>query len=408
MTSTIYISYLFKSICFILLGISICHLIARWFENNDSSSIGFKEYNDSPSDRYPTFSFCVHSDGNGALYDYFSDELLFNYNIGKETYELLLRGKEGTSNVQYMDFKNISHIPVKNYTLKLFDVVQSMEFKTTDANHSFEYSKFDDDTIQDEDDPDWPFYIGHLDPTTICYTRKSSFVHNIFRKDDFVLFMLPKIREWNRYLYFRVYIHYPGQLTRVLDKPIFNSFLDVINGENNHLIFSLAQVTVLRKRFNAKIPCDPDLENDELKLKLEIMKRVGCTPNYWRAIVPQKYLMKECSESSEMAKIYKDITHLKNVFSKYKQPCDEMKVVTSLQRQPYGYSGDAYLYVEFFYMDENYQEIVNQRDFTLAGFWSSTGGFVGMILGYSLMQVPDVISRIWKWCYGKKKREGMK
>ena len=307
-----------------------------------------------------------------------------------------------------IDLKNISHIPVKNYTLKLIDVVQSMEFKTTDTNHSFEYNKFNDDAIKDENDLNWPFYISHLDPTTICYTKKSSFVQGMSVKDDWILFILPKLREWNRYLYFRVYIHHPGQLTRVFDKPILNSFLDVINRENNHLIFSIAQVTVLRKRFNAKVPCDPDLENDELKLKLEIMRRVGCAPNYWRAIVPQKYLMKECSESSEMAKIYEYITHLKNVFSKYKQPCDEMKVVANLQRQPYGYSGDKYMYVEFFYMDKNYQEIVNQRDFTLAGFWSNIGGFVGMILGYSLMHVPELIISIWQWCFEKLKGEGTK
>ena len=174
------------------------------------------------------------------------------------------------------------------------------------------------------------------------------------------------------------------------------------------MVLSISQVTVLRKRFNAKISCDPDLENDELKVKQEIMRRAGCTPNYWRAIVPQKYLMRECSEPYEMAKIYQEITHLRNVFSKYKQPCDEMKVVTSLQRQPYGYSGSSYMYIEFFYMDENYQEIVNQRDFTLSAFWSSTGGFVGMFLGYSLIQIPDAISMILQWVYGKMKPEGRK
>ena len=85
-----------------------------------------------------------------------------------------------------------------------------------------------------------------------------------------------------------------------------------------------------------------------------------------------------------------------------------MKVITSLQRQPYGYHGDTFMFVEFFYMEENYQEIVNQRDFALADFWSSTGGFIGMFLGYSLMQLPDIIKRIWEWFYGRKKNEGCK
>ena len=155
MPLTIYITYILKTTCFILLGVSICHLLACWLENSDSSSIAFKEYNHLLIDRYPTFSFCVHSTGNGALYDYFSDELLDKHGLSKDTYEILLRGKEVTckadNKTRYMSFKNISHIPTKNYTLKLIEVIQSMEFKTIDTNHSFEYNKWDGYTITDED-----------------------------------------------------------------------------------------------------------------------------------------------------------------------------------------------------------------------------------------------------------------
>ena len=346
MKIAMYTTYAFKTTCFILVINSICHLIARWFRNNDKSSIGFKEYNDMPSDRYPTYSFCVHSTGNGGLYDYFSDELMKKYYLGHDVYELLLRGQAGTEPVRYMDFRNISHIDVENYTLKLSNVVKSMRFRTNDANYSLEYYKYDGNII-DEEGPNWPFYIGHVDPTTLCFTRKSVFVANVRRKDDFVLFMLPQLKEWNKFLYFRIYVHHPGQLTRVFDKPIFNSILDMINQQNNHLTFSLAQVIVLRKRFNAKTPCDPDLEDDELKLKLQIMKRAGCTPNYWKSLIPNKHILKDCLTSSEMAKVFKDITNMTKVVKAYKQPCDEMKVVTSLQRQPYGYSGDAFMLIDF-------------------------------------------------------------
>ena len=97
-----------------------------------------------------------------------------------------------------------------------------------------------------------------------------------------------------------------------------------------------------------------------------------------------------------MASIYHNITNFKDILNSYNPPCDDMKVVTTIQRQPDGYS-EKNFFLEFLYMDENYHEIVNLREFTIASFWSSAGGFIGMFLGYSLLQVPDVVSGLWKW-----------
>ena len=42
---------------------------------------------------------------------------------------------------------------------------------------------------------------------------------------------------------------------------------------------------------------------------------------------------------------------------------------------------------EINYNAEIYKESVNRRAFSLGHVWSSIGGFVGMFLGYSLLQV---------------------
>ena len=133
------------------------------------------------------------------------------------------------------------------------------------------------------------------------------------------------------------------------------------------------------------------------------MKKVGCTPIYWRAFLSQDKVMEECSTSSKLAAIYHHIKHFKDVLNGYKPPCDDMKIITSIQRQPYGWSNE-YFFLEFLYMDENYQEIVNHRDFTLASFTSQTGGFVGMFLGFSLLQVSDAVERLWEWYQHRKER----
>ena len=47
--------------------------------------------------------------------------------------------------------------------------------------------------------------------------------------------------------------------------------------------------------------------------------------------------------------------------------------------------------IEFVYTEEQYQEIENVKDVSFETFWSGIGGFVGIFLGYSMMQFPELI-----------------
>ena len=403
MESVKYFRTFFKFVCFILVGVSIGSLIHRWVQNNDASSIGFKQYNDQEQDIYPTYSFCFHSSGNGALFTYFEMKLMTKLLLRPSDFELVLKGEKIFDNFGYTDFQNISDVRFEEYTVKLEEIVKRLEFLTT-SGHDYDYDNSEGHGNVTGSNKEWPFYTSHIDPTTICFTRKSTYVRTLIRKSDAVLFSLEKMKEWNRYLYFNVYAHHPGQLTRVFDKPIFSTVQDVINKENNHLIFSISQVSVLRKRPNANFPCDPKLQDDERKFKEVVMERIGCTPNYWDMILDISSLPDKCTRPSQLMSVYDDIKSFKQLLNTYKPPCNDMRIVTSLQRQTYFY--DSYMYVEFKYMDENYQEIINHRDFTVSSFFSNTGGFVGMILGYSLLQAPDEIGRMWDWLRSRKMSGG--
>ena len=50
------------------------------------------------------------------------------------------------------------------------------------------------------------------------------------------------------------------------------------------------------------------------------------------------------------------------------------------------------------YLDNKYQEIVNEREFSFETFWSSVGGFVGIFMGYSLLQIPELVAGLYSWC----------
>ena len=49
------------------------------------------------------------------------------------------------------------------------------------------------------------------------------------------------------------------------------------------------------------------------------------------------------------------------------------------------------LLVKFMYQEHYYQELEYLPDFDLETFISNIGGFVGIFLGYSLMQFPELL-----------------
>ena len=53
--------------------------------------------------------------------------------------------------------------------------------------------------------------------------------------------------------------------------------------------------------------------------------------------------------------------------------------------------------LEFIQGNEMYQEIDNVRYFTLESCWSAIGGFVGIFVGYSLLQLPELFVKYCQW-----------
>ena len=54
------------------------------------------------------------------------------------------------------------------------------------------------------------------------------------------------------------------------------------------------------------------------------------------------------------------------------------------------------LFLDNFYSSEYFEETTNVRDFGADSLWANIGGYVGMILGFSLYQAPEVISAIFR------------
>ena len=49
------------------------------------------------------------------------------------------------------------------------------------------------------------------------------------------------------------------------------------------------------------------------------------------------------------------------------------------------------------YAATGFREMQNYRAFGLLSLWSQIGGFVGIFLGYSLLQVPELVNGVIGW-----------
>ena len=183
---------LFKLVCFLLAGISICYLFHRWLKNDDASSFDFKKYNDKEQHVYPTYSFCFHSTGGGVLFTQFETEIMQNFLLHKSDFEEILKGQEVIDFYGKFDFQNLSDIRYEEYMLKLEDILIKLDFLTDNEHDHYSYDSLEGIRNVTGKNKERPFYISHVDPAMICFSRKSKYVPKLIRKRDAVLLNLEK------------------------------------------------------------------------------------------------------------------------------------------------------------------------------------------------------------------------
>ena len=384
--------------------------ISRFIENRDASTITYKRFNRSPDDKYPTFSLCFQ----GSDISWYQDELIFNeFGITSAQYGKLLKG-ENVFKYEYdfttrlyrkipIDIRNISISGFEMFHLTPADILSEVEFATQNLDDSITY-----DTAKNKKKPmvDIPFYFGYISPEMICFTRNTTDFLGSLRSYDWLAFkgdILGKKIYQN--VIFKIYIHYPGHLIRSFHKPNFESSIRSITRGSaadstmweKILKLTLSQVLVLRRRQDSNEPCDPENNDDDSKVKLEIIKLSGCVPTFWKKnLIDERIIEKfdDCESPRQLHEIADHIKNYKNVLLSYKLPCVEMTVLSLLDKEVENKLDKPCM--KILYTEEFYQEIENVRSFNFESFLAGVGGFVGMFLGYSVLQLPEMAKNLPK------------
>ena len=418
----------FVVICVILLCYMTTKEILRFFQNNDKSTIEYKSFARSTEDTYPTFSFCFYDDNHDlnrkyGWYPYFNDDLrnensprflpvedpsaikLFGILAGKKF-------KSKGSNKEDFDIRNISGSYFKSLTLKFEKLYHRIEFDAFNRNDDLRLPympRVDANCncdISEKYNKSLPFYVAYQDPERMCFTRNDDFGKHIIRNMDRVWLRREELLKFGHWVSLEIFLHHPGQFLRVLDTPIYVCPFFYFDWDKSALNFDISHVSILRKRFNANTPCDPDLQNDDLQIMIKSSEKVGCIPLFWKHIMKNKIKLETCTDPKSMEDIWKLTRNFTLIQSAYKPPCNKMSTtVTHKQTKIQRYwaseltwnKGLRFVEIRFNYVVKSYQEIVNEREFGIESLWSTVGGFVGIFIGTSLSQAPRLIVSTWTW-----------
>ena len=387
---------IFDVICFLLALYMALRNIGRFSGDANKTVVTYKKYGYTAEDIYPTFSVCF--EGN-ELYRFNESAIFTAYGIHLNDYEMMLDGKQA---FQY-DYDPISRRYNKSSLSQNFQ--PRIGFKSQDLFQSHEIVKT---AIFASENPsqnifferkesistnkvakESPFYISYQLPKLYCLTQKDIYTSNIVKHHDSLVVDMSFL-EYNSKL--KLFIHYPGQLLRSFDTPRLEISLDRI--QNEALRISVSQTTLLRKRSVQYDSCNNNISDHDLFLLESVTNVAACIPPYWRNIIGTSSNLIECSSPEQLKKVHDLTKDYKNILEDRDTPCLGMfsVVVWNEGRQDDSKKiCEKCTYLEIIYLDKYYEEIKEIRDLSFEDFLSNLGGFIGIFLGYSMMQIPQLL-----------------
>ena len=364
--------------------------VKRFIDNDDATSITYRKFSETPEDKYPTFSICF----KGTHFHWFNDLDLYNaFELRTEQFEQMLRGKPAFR-YEYEPVlrlfrriatfvNNESYALHDEFRLKFSDWLLEVNFTALDEKHSHSFKKRGKENVIET-----PFNISYQTPDMICFARDSTYTSKLIRIED-SLILDRRLMESGVYANteIQVFIHYPGHLIRSLAIPSFiSSFREY--QYNKTLSFKLSQSTTIRKRSE----CNSTMQDYDTFLTNQVINKTKCIPPYWIEIIQHKTGLNICTSQNQLQMTEKYIRDWKNVLEGSSRPCIDMyNIVGWNWLDPVGTQKADESEIKFYYQEQYYQELKYLPDFDLETFISNIGGFVGIFLGYSMMQFPELI-----------------
>ena len=99
----------------------------------------------------------------------------------------------------------------------------------------------------------------------------------------------------------QIFIHYPGQLIRSFEIPLFTSSFSEYQ-HDKVLKFKISESSIVIGRADYRPHCNSSMEDYDMHLVHEVIKEIDCIPSYWKKHFEGKLWLEECTSSKQLQK----------------------------------------------------------------------------------------------------------
>ena len=389
---------IYTCFCIISVIVLIIWCIYVFSLNEDVARITIKKFNTDANSVYPSVSFVFLSPFVENKFKKYGSE------VNSTAYKLFLQGQLWTKELANVDYEEVS-IHMKDY-FSGYDIEYEDNTRVSfnasipkDSGWRPPYSNGNSSIVKGFS-VDIP-YVKDLNPMKVNIKIRAAIFQNETRPS--------KVTGGNNLNGFGVFFHYPMQASST--KQFFKSNWPNrnTNGSKSYVMkFEVKDVEIIKNRDKWTDRCLPGVPNIDLMRSESYFDRLECKPPYWNSI--SKPNLTACSSKEKMKKLHDDF--LKIRFSNNKNlyvPCN------NLEKLHFDYfefdapeENDPHITISIVFVDLKFREIVSIRSFDLQSLFGNIGGYVGIFIGYALLQVPEALVRfVKKMKSGKSTRKNL-
>ena len=338
----------------------ICYIQYQYYaKSHDFSVITYRKFNTASKDIYPSFSVCLYS-SFGMIFKHkniLGENRWKGWTMQRVLNNLYRKALLGEGDVKCR-FKNITF---EEATFNLLDDIVHLFRAFTKQGLIIEEWNRRSSGI----DPA-PLINSYQDPNQICISRKRSYVKDLTLNYETLMLDVDMLYKITADLH--IYIHKPGELTRILHKPTLsfslNDFKDMLGilPVNNHHYLRINYVEMIRDRSDAIIPtCNSTLFDDDVRYRDEVMRNLRCVPSYWKRFLSDSKNsnpanLSDCVHTFQLRqinKLYLPDLNVENATKLYLRSCNQMKTIISTTTSSVGDRKN--LVLQFDFVHEEYK-----------------------------------------------------
>ena len=392
-----YFSAFYQFACVIAALALVIWCIKLYLDNEDVSTIYYKKFHSDEDSRYPSISLCF-SIVDDSLIDTLG-KLGVNYSL----YHSFLKGDYFSEKASQIPYENITFNPA-DY---LLGITMTQEYGTNgitnkDQNYSYNHitkrqsNLFNDFKLIDTDSFNhWYSVIYKCLTIRVPHIKDQhlSWITIVMKKSVFAGNKRPRsIHDGGLFL---LAIGYPNQRLRFSHRTTTWKS-EITNGSYN-MKLQVRGMEVIQHRDKSSEPCNNNWKMYDQQVITATIQENKCIPSYWKN--SHQLSFPPCSTSQQMKNFYMD-----ERWNKHIRPCRSMtKISYSLSEYAatkYGLKyGEEYENNHFtlmlYFPNEYYKEIKLVRAIDITSLIGNSGGYIGLCLGYTILQIPSLLAYLF-------------